>query len=70
MKKLVKRSKIITWQTKNLENLNIIDINSATIEHSKNSHKLSNAIMQAKKVSQIAADKKSNCPLYSETKKS
>ena len=53
-----------------MENLNIIDINSVTIEHSKNSHKSSKAIMQAKKVSQIAADKNSNSPLYSETKKS
>ena len=59
----MKRSKIITQQPKNLENLNIIDINSVTIEHSKNSHKLLKAIMQAKKVSQIAADKNSNCPL-------
>ena len=34
--KLVKQSKIITQQPKTIENQNIIDINSFTIEHPKN----------------------------------
>ena len=39
--KLVKQSKIITQQPKTIENQNIIDINSFTIEHPKTSLKLS-----------------------------
>ena len=70
--KLVKRSNtIITQQPKTIENPNIIDISSFTIEHLKTSRKLSKSIRQAEKVSQVSgADKNSTSPLYSETKKS
>ena len=49
--KLVKRSKIITQQTKTFENRNVVDIKSVTIEHPKTFHKLSKTIRQAEKVS-------------------
>ena len=56
--KSVKKSKIITYQTKNP---NIFDINSVIIEHSKNLHKLSETIRKDEKVG-------SNNSLYSDTK--
>ena len=56
--KLVKWSKIINQEPEALENPSIV-IKSVTIEHSKNSHKLSKAIRQAEKLSQEGADKNS-----------
>ena len=47
--KLVKESKIITYQPKNFENPNTVDIKSIITEHPKTSHKLSNIMRQAKK---------------------
>ena len=67
--KQVKRSKIIIQQPKTLENPNIADIESVTIEHPKTSRKLSKTPRQAKKVSLEGSGKSSNIPLYSETKK-
>ena len=67
--KQVKRSKIIIQQPKTLENSNIADIESVTIEHPKTSRKLSKTPRQAKKVSLEGSGKSSNIPLYSETKK-
>ena len=43
-KKLIKRLKLITRQSKNIENSCIIDIISVTIEHPKTFHKLSKTI--------------------------
>ena len=43
-KKLIKRSKLITRQSKNTENSYIVDIISVTIEHPKTFHKLSKTI--------------------------
>ena len=40
-KKLVKRSKINTEQTKHIENPNIVDIKSVIIKYPKTFHKLS-----------------------------
>ena len=69
-KKSAKRSKIITQQTKTIENPDITDIKSLTIKHLKTSHKLSKTISMAEKASQVSgADKSSSCPLYSEKKK-
>ena len=48
--KSVKRSKMITQKSKPVENPKIIDIKSVTIEHLKNSHKLSQSLGHAKKV--------------------
>ena len=64
--KLVKRSKIITRQSKPIENPKIIDIESVTIEPVKTSHKLSQIIGQAK---QVGAGKNSNSTLHSKTTK-
>ena len=49
---MVKQSRIITQQPKFIENSNIINLKSATVEHLKTSHKLSRIVRQAKKVSQ------------------
>ena len=49
----IKQSKIFIRQSKSFENPNIIEIKFVTIEHPKNSRKLSEAIRQAKKVSQV-----------------
>ena len=66
----MKRSKIFTQQPKTSENTNIADIKSDTIEHSKNFRKLSKAVRQAEKVSQVIGAGK-NCfnSLYTEAKK-
>ena len=53
---------MVTHQSKQFENWNIIDIKSVIIEHPKTSHKLSKTIRQAEKVD-------SNSSLYSDTKK-
>ena len=67
----MKQSKIITQQPKSLENSNIVDIKLVTIQHPKTSCKLSKAIRQAEKISQVSGDGKySDSPLYIETKKS
>ena len=58
----IKQSKINTKQPKSFENLQIVDINSVTTEHPKNSHKLKKTIRQAKKLG-------TNSSLYSDTKK-
>ena len=66
---LVKRSKIINQQPKSIENPNIVEIKSVIIEYPKTSHKLSEALRQAEKVSQeIAACKNFDSFLYSKTK--
>ena len=65
--KLVKWSKIINQEPEALENPSIV-IKSVTIEHSKNSHKLSKAIRQDEKLSQEGADKNSDSSLFSETR--
>ena len=49
-KKLVKQSKIITYQPKSFKSPNIVDIKSFISEHPKTSHKLSKTIRQAEKV--------------------
>ena len=49
--KLISRSKIITQQSKTIENPNIIDIKSVNIEHPKTSGKLSKGIRQIEKFS-------------------
>ena len=56
-KKLVKRSKINTEQTKYIENPNIVDIKSVITKYPKTFHKLSQTIRQAKKVSQTVLAK-------------
>ena len=66
---MVKRSKIITYQLKTMENPDIVDIKSVIIEHLKSLHKLSKTIRQAAKVSQVGTEKNSNSPLCSQTKK-
>ena len=48
--KLLKQSKIISYQPNTFENQNIVDIKSVIIEHPKTSHKLSKTKKQAKKV--------------------
>ena len=69
-KKLIKRSKLITRQSKNIENSYIVDIISVTIEHPKTFHKLSKTIRQANKVCQVGdAGKNFTSPLYRETTK-
>ena len=60
--KSVKQSKIITYQSKTFENLNIVDIKSIITEHPRAPHKLSKTVRQAEKVG-------SNSSLYSDTKK-
>ena len=45
---LIKQWKIFTQQSVYMENTNIIDIKSVTIEQGKTFHKLFNAIRQAK----------------------
>ena len=66
----MKRLKICTQQPKTSENTNIADIKSDTIEHSKNFRKLSKAVRQTEKVSQVI-DAGKNCfnSLYTEAKK-
>ena len=59
-KKSVKQSKIITYQPKTFD---IVDIKSAVTEHPKTSHKLPKTIRKSEKVS-------SNSSLHSDTKKS
>ena len=67
----MKQSNIITQQPKTLENPNIIDIKSVTIEHPKTSNKLSKTIRQAEKVSQVGgAGKNCSSSVYSEPTKS
>ena len=67
----MKQSNIITQQPKTLENPNIIDIKSVTIEHLKTSNKLSKTIRQAEKVSQVGgAGKNCSSSVYSEPTKS
>ena len=69
-KKLINGSKIINQQPETIENLNITDIKSVTIEHVKNSCKLSKTIRQAKNVFQVgSASKNSNSPFFSKAKK-
>ena len=68
-KKLVTRSKIITQHPKTFENLNIVYVKLVTIKPQKTYHKLSKAIEQTERVSQVGSGKISNSPLYSETKK-
>ena len=64
---MVKRSKIITQKPKAIENPNIFDMKSVTIEYLKTSRKLSKTIRQAKKVFQVGgAGKNYNSPLYSD----
>ena len=60
--KLIRRSKITTQKVKTFENPNIVDVKSATIEHSETSCKLSRSIRQAKRVSQIGSGKIYNSP--------
>ena len=68
--KLEKWSKIITQQTKTVENRSIVDIKSVIIEPPKVSHKLSKAIRQAENFSQVSgAGKRSGSSLNSKTKK-
>ena len=63
--KLERQSKIITQQTKTIKNPGIVDMKSVIIEHSKTSYKLSKAIKQAVKISQVrGTDKKSLIALY------
>ena len=57
----MKQSQIITYQSKSIESLNILDIKSVIREHPKNSHKLCEIIMEAEKVG-------AGTPLYSEIK--
>ena len=66
---MVKRSKMISQQIKAMENPNIPDIKSVTVEHTNVSRKLSKTIKQTEKVSQAGSGKSYNSPLYSETKK-
>ena len=63
-------NQIVTQQPKTLENQNIFDIKSVTIQHPKISHKLSKTIRQAKMISQLDAGKSFNKPLYSKIIKS
>ena len=59
--KSVKQWKIITQQSKTLENSNIVDIKLVIIEHPKTLHKLSKTVRQAQKDSQVGC----NSSLYS-----
>ena len=60
-RKLIKQSKIITYQPETFENSNIVDIKSIITEHPETSHKLTKTIRQAEKVG-------SNSFLYSDAK--
>lgn len=51
-KKIVKQSKIIAQQPKNIENPNTVDIKSSISQHPK-TYKLTKTIKQAERVSQI-----------------
>ena len=65
--KISKQSKIITQQLKAIENPNIVDVESVSIEHQKISDNLSKTVRQTEKVVQIGSGK--SCPispLYSE----
>ena len=61
---MVKRSKMISQQIKAMENPNIPDIKSVTVEHTNVSRKLSKTIKQTEKVSQAGSGKSYNSPLY------
>ena len=62
--------KIITQQPNLIENSNVIELKSVTLEHPKTSHKLSKTIKQAKKFSEIVgACKHSTSLLYREITK-
>ena len=62
---MVKQSKIITPQPKTIENPNVIDKKSVTLEHPKISHNLSKSLRQAKKIPQVSsAGKNSTSLLY------
>ena len=62
-RKSVKQSEIITYQPKNFQNLNTVDIKSVITEHLQTSHKLFKTIRNGEKVD-------SNSSLYSDTKTS
>ena len=49
-RKSIKQSGIIIYQPKTFQNLNIVEINSDIIEHSKTSHKLSKSIRKGEKI--------------------
>ena len=49
-RKSIKQSGIIIYQPKTFQNLNIVEINSDIIEHSKTSHKLSKSIRKSQKI--------------------
>ena len=49
-RKSIKQSGIIIYQPKTFQNLNIVEINSDIIEHSKTSHKLSKSIRKSEKI--------------------
>ena len=67
---MVKRSKIITQQPKTIKRPKIVDIKPVIIEHPRTLYKLSKAIRQAEKVSEVSGTgKTSDSPLYSEMKK-
>ena len=53
-----------------LENAQIIDLKSITIEYPNTSHKLYKSTSQIKKFSQVDAGKSSSSPLFSETTES
>ena len=48
-----RQSKIITYQPKNFEHSNNVDIKSVVIEHPRTSHKLSKTMRQAEKSFQV-----------------
>ena len=54
--KSVKQSNIITYQPKNFENPNTVDIKSVIKEHPKTPHELSKTLRQAEKVSQVGSN--------------
>ena len=58
----INKTKNITYQPKNSENPNIVDMKLIITEHPKTSHKLFKTIRQSKKVG-------FKSPLYSDTKK-
>ena len=61
-RKSIKQSGIIIYQPKTFQNLNIVEINSDIIEHSKTSHKLSKSIRKGEKID-------SNNSFYSDARK-
>ena len=62
--KLMKRTKVITHQQKPRESPNIIDIKSVTIEHQKNSYKLSKTIKQVRRFLKYLVVAKNLMALY------